>query len=304
MNLFGRYFDYYSREQMKEWSSLRKSGYLLLPLLIYFAVHDISEILLWALLNQIMLQSSQGVLQWMEENAYTIKGMINGLAILLGVAVIGKPVGNEIQAFFGEIRARTKKIRAEQEKDKSKKITDYVILCVIAFSAAVGINLLFDLIGFTGSSTAYTQTSQMQYDVSFVIGLALYGVISPFAEEAVFRGLIYNRMKRCFNYGIALIVSSLLFGCYHGNVVQAVYGTLLGLLIAIIYELYQSFAAPVLFHSIANVSIFAFTYHNNLSRMQLPAQIIVSAGTLLAAGIGMIYIIKRYKNEEKTDDLT
>ena len=69
-------------------------------------------------------------------------------------------------------------------------------------------------------------------------------------------------MKRCFNYKTALAVSSLLFGLYHGNIVQVVYGSILGLLIAYTYELYGSFAAPVLFHGVANVSVYALTYQN------------------------------------------
>ncbi len=123
-------------------------------------------------------------------------------------------------------------------------------------------------------------------------GLFLYGILSPLVEEAVFRGLIYNRMKRCFNYPIALILSSLLFGCYHGNLVQAVYGTLLGIIIAYTYELYESFAAPVLFHTVANVSVYVLTYNNNLSQVSTKVSIVVMAGTLIGASACMVYIKK------------
>lgn len=90
-------------------------------------------------------------------------------------------------------------------------------------------------------------------------------MISPIAEEAVFRGIIYNRMKRCFSAKLAVPLSALLFGLYHGNTVQALYGFLLGVIIAIVYERSESFAAPVIFHAMANVTVFTVTYRNGTS---------------------------------------
>ncbi len=108
----------------------------------------------------------------------------------------------------------------------------------------------------------------------------------------MFRGILYNRMKRCFNDKIALVVSSLLFGIYHGNLVQAVYGTILGLLIAYFYERYKSFAAPVLFHGVANISVFAMTYQSSLADMGRGQAIAAGAGFLVAAA-GIFFYMKR-----------
>ncbi len=166
---------------------------------------------------------------------------------------------------------------------------------------ALGLNLLFDLIGFTESSVSFTQTATAQFGVEFGVGLVLYGILSPLAEEAVFRGLIYNRMKRCFSYLIAVVVSSLLFGCYHGNLVQAVYGTILGILIAYSYEKYESFAAPVLFHAVANVSIFVMTYGNKLAQIDRTIRIVMAIVSLLGAAGCLIWITKKncVKNKDK-----
>ena len=135
--------------------------------------------------------------------------------------------------------------------------------------------------------------------MEFLIGLVLYGVISPIAEEAIFRGLIYNRMKRCFGWIPALIFSSLLFGAYHGNVVQAVYGMLLGLMIAYSYELYGNFAAPVLFHAIANISVYTMTYRNHLGQMDRRIALAIGAITFLAAISIAVYIKNKLLPKEK-----
>lgn len=274
-------------ESIKSWSSVKKAIYILFPLLVYFLIHDMAEVILWAGLNFFMGSTSRQMVAFLNENGYTIRGMINGAAILFGVAVIWRGVSAEIR--IDEPRMATGGMGKRQEA-----ISKYMFLAALAFLSAIGLNVLFNLVGLTESSQAFAQTAKAQYGVDFWIGLVLYGVLSPFAEEAVFRGLIFNRMKRCFHYGIALVVSSLLFGCYHGNTVQAVYGSLLGLLIAYTYEKYKSFVAPVLFHAVANVSIFAMTYHNGLSNISMGAEIVLAVFSLLGAAGCLLYIRKRY----------
>lgn len=253
----------FGREELKKWTSLRKTAYLLLPLLFYFVAHDVTQILLWALAEVILRQGSGELRAYALQNGGTLQGIVNGLAIITGVAVIWPAVKGEI--LFGEA-GEGKNIPAGKTGVSEKKLTAYLFLAALAFSTSLGINLLFYQLGFT-ERESFQRVHEMQYGVEFMIGIVLYGVLSPIAEEAVFRGLIYNRMKRCFHFPIALAGSALLFGCYHGNLVQAVYGTLLGLLMAYLYERYKSFAAPVLFHGVANVSVYGMTYDNLLADM-------------------------------------
>lgn len=302
MNFWKIFSCRWEEEELKRWSSIRKTAYLLLPLLIYFVVHDAAEFVLWAVLEAILLGGSEKILTFLNDNAYTLQGLINGLSVLIGAASIWPAVKNEIC-----VPAKMPGMdgRGDKAEEKPKEgidagtVTAYCFLAAFAFCAAVSLNIFFTQTGFTGSSEDYKKVYEMQYGVQFAAGLILYGIVSPFAEEAVFRGLIYNRMKRCFNYGIALVVSSLLFGIYHGNVVQAVYGSILGILIAYIYELYKSFAAPVLFHGVANGSIFAMSYRNDLGMMDRKIALIIGTILFAAAIMIMLYIRKKLLKEEK-----
>lgn len=293
----------WSREEIASWGSLRKTAYLLLPLLFYFLIHDAAEILLWAGLDRLMTAGSQSMAEFLTANAYTVNGLIKGLAILAGVAAIWQAVHGEISGSEGRAsgRDRTETLDRKDAETPGRSgmetmATRYMVLGALALLSALALNLLFFLLGFTKSSEAYSQTARVQYGVDFAAGLFLYGVISPAAEEAVFRGLIYNRMKRCFGYPIALVVSSLFFGCYHGNWVQALYGTLLGLLIAWTYEKYGSFAAPVLFHGVANVSIYAMTYYDSLGKMSMPVSIGVMAVSMVGAAVCVWYISRSHRS--------
>lgn len=295
MSFWRRMNTRWDEESISTWSSPRKTLYILFPLLVYFLVHDMAEVLLWAGLNKFMERSGEGVVAFLNQNASSVRGIIYGIAILLGVAAVGQGILAELND-MPKFTQAGEKIKRERVQLFSK---EYMFLGAFAFLSSLGLNLVFGLTGFTGSSQAFSNIAQAQFSVDFLIGLVLYGVLSPIAEETVFRGLIYNRMKRGFRYEIALIVSALLFGCYHGNLVQAVYGTVLGLLIAYMYELYQSFAAPVLFHAVANVSIYALTYYGSLAHMSRNAGMVTAVICLAGAAGCFFYIRKCVKKADK-----
>lgn len=299
----------WGKEELKKWTSFRKTVYILFPLLVYFVAHDAAEIVLWALAEAVIGSSGEKVFSFFSENAYTLQGLINALAALLGAAAVFPAVKNELSAEEnkGKELSREKKQEQPEKEGRSGKtkvnadrITAYCFLAAFACCVSIGLNIFFYQTGFTGSSQSYDKVYELQYGVQFAIGLFLYGIISPLAEEAIFRGLIYNRMKRCFGFGIALVFSAVLFGAYHGNLVQAVYGSILGILIAYFYELFKDFTAPVLFHGIANISVYALTYRSNPEFVS--RKIALATGTImLAASILIFFYLKRkLGTEEKT----
>ena len=252
-------------EELKKWKSMKKAVYLLLPLFLYYVVHDLAQIVLWGGL-ELMLSGNGGALkEWLIQNGRTANGIVSGIAILLGMLPIWSMLKKEAFPVW----------------KKKGNVTSYGVLAAIALCVSMGVNILFFQMGITESSAAYTRVEEAQYGVAFAIGLVLYGVISPIAEEAVFRGIIYNRMKRC----------ALVFGLYHGNTVQALYGFLLGVIIAIVYERSESFAAPVIFHAVANVTVFTVTYRNGLRDLNSAVAIGLAVALLIfAAGLGVWYL--------------
>ena len=79
------------------------------------------------------------------------------------------------------------------------------------------------------------------------------GVIAPIAEEVVFRWLIYLRLRDYMKMGAAAVISGLIFGIYHGNMVQAVYAGILGMVFACFLEITGNLWTSVLLHMGANI---------------------------------------------------
>lgn len=285
MDFWKTYAFRWDRDIIQKWPSLKKTGYLLLPLLFYFVIHDVAEIILWACLDFVMQHATEEIKLLFTANTDTVRGIINGSSILIGTALIWPAIRNEIRGNDTRVACETTEVVT------TKKISIYGFVLAFAFCMALGLNILFYQLGITGKSQSYEVVKELQYGVQFIFGLILYGVVSPFAEEAVFRGLLYNRMKRCFSVGIAVVLSALLFGFYHGNMVQALYGTILGIVIAYLYEMTGRFEVPFLFHAMANVSVYVMTYHGALSGIS-PVTAWILAVVLLGMAAGFFVYLR------------
>ncbi len=236
-------------EDKKSSSSFAKTLDILNCVLIYFIAYYACNFLL-TLICVIVSGLTENANIWIYQNEGLVTNVTTACSMLGGAGFL--------------IPIYRKEQKADRSKgligNKNRKIP-FLRLGILAGTGALGVNILFFLLHLTERSASYQQTAQIQYEIPFLFGIVFYGVISPLAEELLFRGLIYNRMKQFFSVKTAMVASSLMFGMYHGNPVQALYGILLGLLIVYSYEVTESFLSPLLVHSVANVVVFSCTYH-------------------------------------------
>lgn len=243
------------RIKTTEESSFRKTMNILFPFLVYFVVHDLAQILLAFLAGLGTGIFGDAYAEFIEANAATVNGVLNALSLVIGMAAVWPMAGKELK--WAKVLSAENKITTMEGKAKT---AEYVLLAVFAAVFALGVNMLMVLAGLTQVSESYREVAGRQYSVAFGAGLLIYGLVSPLAEEIVFRGLIYNRMRRYFGKMLSVIVCGIMFGAYHGNLVQGIYGCILGIAITYSYEWFGSFFAPVLFHAVANIAVFIAGY--------------------------------------------
>lgn len=211
---------------------------LVLPMVLYYLTASLFMVLVLGLIESYVVTKDADVLAWWVVHSGQVKVTVNGIGMVIGVLVV--------RNIYREEKMPAKKVQFQQ----------MVPVILIGICASLGINIIFEILKITESSATYTQTATAQHSVPLWLGILLYGVISSVAEEVVFRGIIYQRLKKYFAVIPAMICSSILFGAYHGNVVQGIYGSIMGMLIVISYEWCKTLAAPVLLHSVANLAIF------------------------------------------------
>ncbi len=174
----------------------------------------------------------------------------------------------------------------------------YWLLPVLAGAlGAFGCNLIMNIGDMTQISEGFEEAEAALFSGSFIVQLIGIGFIIPFAEEFVYRGLIYMRMRQYLDVTWAIAVSALIFGIMHGNIIQGVYGFLIGMLCAYVFEKYGSLSAPVVVHMSANLLSLG------LSLINLPLDSVYVLAVLGAAGIAgcllTVYVIDRRVDAEK-----
>lgn len=130
----------------------------------------------------------------------------------------------------------------------------YVMIPVLSVAAAVGLNIVLLAIDIAKYSEAYQKTAEILYAPGLVEQILYVGILVPILEEIVFRRFVFRFIRKRLSFGWAMIVSSVVFGAYHGNLVQFVYAGLCGLLLAYVYEIYDSLKAPIIAHISMNIT--------------------------------------------------
>lgn len=143
---------------------------------------------------------------------------------------------------------------------RKESAADYLLLVGATLGSVIALNLLMELLGLVNKSGAYQAVRADQYSAAFLLGVLTFGVISPVAEELLFRGIIHNYLRRFMKPKLALFISSALFGIYHMNYVQGMYGFFMGCLIAYAYEYFGDFKMALAVHAAANILVYCLTY--------------------------------------------
>ena len=245
----------------KRTSTLQKAAYILRPFLVYMVVKTAAMIVLAVLIPALPVQ---GISEWVEYHARQMNAIINAAAsiiaagFLLSDFLIEAAVYGEVDIDTGKIRQFLRFLRSGFWGYGKVKPGAFVCVAFVGVISAFAFNFVITFLTglFHADSAKYEQVETIQYSVPLWLGLILYGLISPMVEELVFRGVIYNRMKRFYSLSYCVVLSALLFGIFHANLPQFLYGTCMGILLALCYEKVPCFGAPVIFHMAANIAVF------------------------------------------------
>lgn len=212
---------------------------LFMPIAIYYLVSDFLRL--------------TSLLIWKEQTP------ILRMAVFLIMAVVMYFLYGAKELHQARFSYRVRNANCERFSDPIKRgaITGsmaFIVLIIFAFTYSCGMNALFSLVHLPSLSETFQEVSATQMAVELPLAVLLYGLFSPLAEELVFRGIVFNRFKKFYSRLVAVLVSSLLFGVYHGNIVQAAYGFITGILLCLVYEYSGSLFTCVLFHGIVNIT--------------------------------------------------
>ena len=229
----------------------------------------------------------------MEENRKTLKvyhGIIMLILSAVGVffvsPILGANLGlygtllNEILLLVLAV-ALTAVVRGDFKqvfpihKPKLSAVFGTILLWIGSFLAIMIITMIIAYF-FPEEVIGVSQGLGMEFaSLTFIISFVIVSISPAICEEAVFRGVVMHSFDNGKNKWIAIVVTGLIFGAFHGNIWRFVPTALLGIMLGyIVYET-DNMIYGALFHAINNamplLNIFAMKsmYSNEMFQSQM-----------------------------------
>ena len=174
------------------------------------------------------------------------------VGFILIAALISIPI-------YYKIYQNDKILAGEVKKTEPMENRDYLLIIVSGATLALAMNNIISVTPLPTFFTGYEETNEVLFGGGIILQILSAGIFACITEEFCIRGVVYGRLKRYCSKKNAMIISALIFGIYHLNVVQGVYAFVLGLYFVWLYERYQSLWAPCIAHMSANLFVILFS---------------------------------------------
>lgn len=98
--------------------------------------------------------------------------------------------------------------------------------------------------------------------LDYILAFISLVILAPIAEETLFRGYLYGKLRQHVPVWLAVIIVSLTFGALHGSWNVAIDTFVLSIILCILREMTEGLWAPLLLHMTKNGIAFYFLFIN------------------------------------------
>ena len=174
------------------------------------------------------------------------------------------------------------------------------LLLILGYALQLGVSAILMLLstGFPSAFSAYKELIASMagegVDVKTFIAVSF---LAPIAEELIFRGVSYTYAEGAIGYRWAIFFQAVIFGLYHGNLIQFIYATAIGYLLGALRHQSGSIVPGIVLHTIINLSAYLVpaAWIESLPKAGLMA--ILSTAVIVPC---CIILLKRKKSHSKT----
>ena len=209
----------------------------------------------------------------------------------------------------------TKRLKETGRYGRSLSVKELImngILAVIA-AAALGaaLNNILAMTPLMEMSEGFTTANNAFFSGKMVFELLGSCLIIPVSEELLYRGVVYRRVKALLlsaevaaedavSVAIvpAMLISGVVFGLVHANLVQFLYAAVLGVLLAFLLEKTNCIVICILGHIAANLAavlrentgVLEFAYEPTAAGVGVTALLFVIAAAVI------LYLVRQYRS--------
>lgn len=174
--------------------------------------------------------------------------------------------------------------------------------------------VFFGSLNFTGIFNNFVQTLSQKTSLSVPLGNVwelllsslIFAVIPAVCEELLFRGVMYNALRRRFGAKMSIFLSALLFAIIHFSILQTMHQFIMGLVLGCLVYFTGSIVYGIIFHFVNNLivlvlsfadigKIFVFSSAGVLEVLLSMLILCVMAGLVIL----FLYILNKYTKKHK-----
>lgn len=275
----------------------RKMAEAVLPMLMFVVIREVLGSLLAILQAVLLQQAGAGVLAFVSVHDADLRALSGAISMAEAFALT-------LWNARGEVNLQSGCSGEAMSGERLRARGDQLIAAAAGILAAsVFLNLFLAGVGAVHADAAAADASAQAGRVSLPLGILIYGVLSPLAEETVFRGITLQRLYLLCHekksgktaFLLAAGLSSLLFGIYHGSFVQGLYAAAMGFLFCLFLALGGNLFRVIVLHGGANVLTLFLSQAGTFRRAS--ASVMAGAFGIAFCCGGYVLFSRKHKNE-------
>ena len=275
----------------------RKMAEAVLPMLMFVVIREVLGSLLAILQAVLLQQADAGVLAFVSVHDADLRALSGAISMAGAFALT-------LWNARGEVNLQSGCSGEAMSGERLRARGDQLIAAAAGILAAsVFLNLFLAGVGAVHADAAAADASAQAGRVSLPLGILIYGVLSPLAEETVFRGITLQRLYLLCHekksgktaFLLAAGLSSLLFGIYHGSFVQGLYAAAMGFLFCLFLALGGNLFRVIVLHGVANVMTLFLSQAGTFRRAS--ASVMAGAFGIAFCCGGYVLFSRKHKNE-------
>lgn len=278
---------------------LKGYGAVILPFLVAFVIQIIFAMMfmfLYGIIKVFQLVSSGAAI-----NSTIIETMVNQVVTELSVPISAFTAVISL-VIFGIWYKKICQKEIEQYDKHNLKFKVIIGIILLGIGLQISLSFILNVIASLKPQwfTEYSEVMDKLVMKNSIISVLYIGIIAPLCEEFIFRGVIFKKAQKAMPYIVANIIQALMFGIYHGVLIQGIYAFLLGMFLGVVCYKKKTIFAAIGLHMVINMSGLVFTHLDTYDFSVFTKFVflipVVGFGALIC---GMAIILKKDKSSEE-----
>lgn len=192
----------------------------------------------------------------------------------------------------------------------------------IAFAVAgLAILVFFASLNFTGLFNSWASSiSPLSLNASvplnnvwqLLLSILFFAFIPAICEELVFRGVVYNSLRRKFGARLSIIISAVAFMIIHFSIYQTMHQLIIGIVLGCLVYFTGSIVYGIIYHFVNNLTVLLLTYFSsvgaffsfsNFGLLEVMFTVLIFVIGIVATGFFFFYLSRYTKKHRNYLDL-